>query len=52
MNVHYRLTLLDDSVHEYDCETIEVTATTITGINAAREVSFVVPVSQVKLLSK
>lgn len=52
MNIPYSLTLLDDSVHTFQCETVEVTATTITGINQAREVVFVVPVSQVKLLSK
>jgi hypothetical protein len=52
MDVPYELTLVDGSVKTYQCETIEVTATTITGINTAREIVFVVPVLQAKLLSK
>lgn len=51
MNKVYTLTLVDGTSHSYQCETIDVTATTVTGINVAKEVVFVVPVSQVKLLA-
>jgi hypothetical protein len=52
MDVPYELTLVDGTVKSYMCETIDVTPTTITGINTAREIVFVVPVSQAKLLTK
>jgi len=51
VDVSYTLTLLDNTALAYQCETVEVTATTITGINAKREVVFVAPVAQIKLLS-
>jgi len=51
-NLLYSVKLADDSVQTYHCETIDVTATTITGINTAREIVFVTPVSQLKSLSK
>lgn len=52
MDTSYELTLIDGTVKSYMCESIDVTATTITGINISRQIVFVVPVSQVKLLTK
>lgn len=52
MELTYTLVLLDGSASSYQCESIDVTATTVTGINSKREIVFVAPVSQIKLLSK
>ena len=52
MNLSYNLTLVDGTVAVYQCETIDVTATTVTGINTAREVVFMAPVSQIRVLAK
>lgn len=52
MDLPYKLVLTDGSEHNYLCETIDVTATTVTGINTFREIVFVAPVSQIKVLSK
>jgi hypothetical protein len=52
MDVSYTLTLVDGSTSQYQCETLDVTPTTVTGINTLRVVVFVAPVSQIKLLRK
>ena len=52
MDVPYTLTLVDGTVTSYQCETLDVTPTTVTGINGNRVVVFVAPVSQIKLLKK
>jgi hypothetical protein len=50
-DLRYKLVDLLDVPHIYYCETLEITLTTVTGINTAKEIVFMSPVTQIKLLT-